>query len=153
MTHLYNKHMFNLIYIYICIPVSGCVGRSPGDLIWPGAITLLRRPWDRWRLKLSKWTKIAEQSSGHDRRVGASPRKRSESGEWVVALLKLSSQTRIICSLTTRDLTHIFCFPVQISTMSKCYPKKVGKAHAPLPSVPTPISQHGSALSQALSNN
>ena len=29
--------MFNLIYHYIFIPVSGCVGRSPSALLRPGA--------------------------------------------------------------------------------------------------------------------
>jgi hypothetical protein len=27
----YNKHMFNLIDIYIYIPVSSCVGMGPGE--------------------------------------------------------------------------------------------------------------------------
>ena len=41
----YNKYMFNFIDLFIFIPASGCVGRTPVHCFAWGPIMLLRQPW------------------------------------------------------------------------------------------------------------
>ena len=41
---LYNIHMFNFIYIYSFIPMSGCVGMSTVHSFYQRPVMLLRRP-------------------------------------------------------------------------------------------------------------
>jgi len=41
--------------IYICIPVSGCVGRGSSALFCRGPIIILRRPYYSIQLYLQNW--------------------------------------------------------------------------------------------------